>query len=412
MPLPLAVLPREQSFGENFGNAFSTGFSKGMSGYMDHLAQRNIGKLKEADTKRRLQRIPGLSEQDVEMLSLFPEPARETILNSYLEQLLSSGSQAPQEQSFMQQLSQPSQSDNPQVQRQRAAESLTAADFAGANDQPQETDQRIYTPEAQREFAKIAQQEQGEQNKPSLAKAVKNVRQESESKGKADKQTVQYYHDLLKAGSAIKDNSKVLKRMKHLITEEGGLPIAAFYKLFKDVEEKISPAVTASAGAAIGSVLGGVAGAAGGPAAIPGALSGAAIGGGIGTAVGAAVQPVVSLIRSAQTLTSPNTQEFEKLETQFLSGAKAIFGARITDTDLRAFLKSIPSLSQTDSGKLAIIRNMENFNKAAEIKADAAKKIHKLYGKVPADFEIILDEMTKDQLDKLSDDFVAGKQVK
>ena len=46
-------------------------------------------------------------------------------------------------------------------------------------------------------------------------------------------------------------------------------------------------------------------------------------------------------------LQSADSQEFNKLSNEFLKNAKNIFGARITDNDIKAFMKMVPSLSQT-----------------------------------------------------------------
>src|SRR5690606_29811545 len=99
-------------------------------------------------------------------------------------------------------------------------------------------------------------------------------------------------------------------------------------------------------------------------------VAGHAIGGPIGAVLGgtlgALIKPLAQLGKFGLGQLYKNTEEFVKLSNSFLRGAKTMFGSRITDADLRAFMKMVPTLSQTDSGKKAIIRNMKIFNKAAD----------------------------------------------
>lgn len=196
------------------------------------------------------------------------------------------------------------------------------------------------------------------------------------------------YIDKLQSGYEVaNEGGLVLDKMEKLI-DKGGLPIAAFYSLF-DKLEHVSPAVAGPLGAAAGTYIGGPVG--------------ALIGGGIG----ALVSPVATMLKYAQRLTSPNTEEFEKLSSSFVKQAKSIFGSRITDKDLEAFMKTIPTLAQTDKGKRAIIDNMRVFNKAAQIKYKAYKDIIKENNnKIPEDLEFQVEERSKPELDKISEKFL------
>lgn len=197
------------------------------------------------------------------------------------------------------------------------------------------------------------------------------------------------YIDKLQSGYEVaNEGGLVLDKMEKLI-DKGGLPIAAFYSLF-DKLEHVSPAVAGPLGAAAGTYIGGP--------------LGALVGGGIG----ALVSPVATMLKYAQRLTSPNTEEFEKLSSSFVKQAKSIFGSRITDKDLEAFMKTIPTLAQTDKGKKAIIENMRVFNKAAQIKYKAYKEVLKENNnKIPEDLEFQVEERAKPELDKISEKFLA-----
>lgn len=197
------------------------------------------------------------------------------------------------------------------------------------------------------------------------------------------------YIDKINANHEVADEADlVINKMESLI-DKGGLPIAGFYKLFDSLEKNVNPGVAGPLGAAAGTYLGGPVG--------------ALIGGGIG----ALISPVATALKYAQRQTSPNTEEFEKLSASFLKQAKAIFGNRITNTDLEYFMKTVPTLAQTDSGKRAIIKNMKTFNKAAQIRYKAYKDIIKENdNRIPADLEFQVEDRAKPELDKLAKDFV------
>jgi hypothetical protein len=231
-------------------------------------------------------------------------------------------------------------------------------------------------------------------------KEVKKLSKEERiAQREADKSTQKYYESILHGGESARQSDARLDRMERLV-KKGNLPFSAYYNLLKSLEENITPA----AGAGLGGVLGG---------ALGGALRGAATGGlggaAIGAGVGGVISPVVNLLRSIQKSASgPDLEEFEKLSAEFIKDAKGIFGSRITDADLSAFMKTVPTLSQTDAGKLRIIKNLKSFNKAASLRADALKKIIKENdGHRPADIELQVEERIKPQLDKISKEFVA-----
>jgi len=109
-------------------------------------------------------------------------------------------------------------------------------------------------------------------------------------------------------------------------------------------------------------------------------------------------------------LETADSQEFDKLSKEFLKGAKNVFGPRITDNDVRVFLKMVPDLSQAREGKLSIIHNMELFNQGKYIKNAAAKQILKENGGVlPSDFEMKVEELAAPQLDQLAERFKSGR---
>lgn len=203
----------------------------------------------------------------------------------------------------------------------------------------------------------------------------------------ADKETKKYFESALDLEKAADFSDIRLNKMENLI-KKGGLPISGFYNLFKSLEESVAPAYGAAAGAAAGGIGAGPVGAA------------------IGSAIGGLISPIGTLLRFAQRKTSPNLEEFEKLSNDFIKDAKSIFGPRITDADLKAFMATIPTLGQTDEGKLAIINNMKMFNKASRVRAEAVKEIIRENGnKRPANLQLMVEERIRPQLDQLSQEF-------
>jgi hypothetical protein len=227
-------------------------------------------------------------------------------------------------------------------------------------------------------------------------KAQSALRKEQIAEQKqADKESKKYYDAQLEVDKEASAADDRLGKMKRLVNK-GDLPIAAFYSLFKNLEESIPPQYGAAGGAALGAALGSV---------VPGI--GTAVGGITGGAIGGLIGPVSTALRYVQRKTSPDTEEFEKLSNQFIKGAKAVFGSRITDNDLKAYMAQIPTLANTDAGKLAIINDMEIVNQAEHARTRAMKQIIKENkGRRPADLQAQVEERAKPELDRLSRIFI------
>lgn len=234
------------------------------------------------------------------------------------------------------------------------------------------------------QLASLAQQQKAQQ----VTQQKESRKEQIEEQKRIDADTKKYYEDVLAKGDTAKKANKRLEKMKNLI-EKGKLPFSTLYNIINSLEE-VSPAYGGTAGATAGGLLGGPVGAA------------------IGGAAGALISPVASILRGIQRYTSPDTEEFEKLSADFIKDAKGIFGSRITDADLKAFLKTVPTLSQTDAGKRKIIDNLEVFNKATIAEEEALKEVLKENkGKRPANLQLLVQERTKEKLDEIADQFNA-----
>jgi hypothetical protein len=213
--------------------------------------------------------------------------------------------------------------------------------------------------------------------------------QERKTQHLANKESSEYLKEVAKGAKSAKESEVRLDKMTRLI-ERGKLPTATFYNLLKDLEE-LSPVKGAAAGAGIGAIAGG------GLNPITGAIGGA---------VGGLISPIASLLRSGQRLWNEDQELFEKLSAEFVRDAKSIFGSRITDADLTAFMQMVPTLGNTDQGKRKIIDNLKEFNRAALIKDKIAKELIKSNGgKRPANLQLLVDEVAEPALDKYAEDF-------
>lgn len=105
-------------------------------------------------------------------------------------------------------------------------------------------------------------------------------------------------------------------------------------------------------------------------------------------------------------LLTPESQEFDKLSSDFIKNAKDVFGSRITDRDLDYFLQTIPNLSQTNQGKAAVIRNLQLMNQGVQVKSRAARELLKYYkGRPPIDFKDQVERLAEPSLNKIAEEF-------
>lgn len=105
-------------------------------------------------------------------------------------------------------------------------------------------------------------------------------------------------------------------------------------------------------------------------------------------------------------LLNPESQQFEKLSNDFLKEAKAIFGSRLTDADLNAFLKTVPTLSQSNEGKARVIQSLREFNDATKTRKRVMDGIIKENnGHRPRNLDSLIEERSSAELDGLAEKF-------
>jgi chemotaxis protein histidine kinase CheA len=277
------------------------------------------------------------------------------------------GAQALQQQQLMKQLA-------PQVQRQPTGEQqaiLQAQAQEAQRAEPTLKQQIEQVRNQKRALAvanlpvnqAIALHQQLENKEKELRREAREERKEALEERKlsaveqryVDKETLPVYKEINDKAKASKDSNIRLGRMEHLINR-GQLSNTAFYNGIK----------------ALGKIPG----------------------------IGGYIESI------AESFLSPDTQEFEKLSTDFIKDAKQFFGNRITQQEVAMFLKTVPNLSQTNAGKHRVIRNMRIFNEAAGLRKKIMDEIIRdNNGKRPANLESLIEERAEPQLNALAEQF-------
>lgn len=223
----------------------------------------------------------------------------------------------------------------------------------------------------------LSEKQSTELTKLALGEKTKKQKAESAEQSRIDKLTQPFYTKTIEKAESAKPALKRLDRMKELI-HHGSLPISAFYNGIKGIREFESHIPL------------------------------------FGKVVNAVINSVGGVLDAVQKgIFATDTEEFEKLSNDFVREAKNIYGNRITNFELDNFMKLIPTLSQTDKGKLAIIRNLENMFQADKVKEKALKQVIKENkGKRPSDLEFQVEKRSKKKLDQLAKKFVSGAHAR
>lgn len=79
-------------------------------------------------------------------------------------------------------------------------------------------------------------------------------------------------------------------------------------------------------------------------------------------------------------LANTETQGFVKTVNDFLSEAKDLFGARVTDFDIKAFFRRLPSLANTTEGRRLIIDQMMTIDEITDLYNKSLKSVYDHYG--------------------------------
>lgn len=107
-----------------------------------------------------------------------------------------------------------------------------------------------------------------------------------------------------------------------------------------------------------------------------------------------------------QALRSPESEEFQKIQANFLKNAKDYFGGRISNYEVESFLKTIPTLSNSNEGRKRVIANLKRIARGAEQYNEALKEVlRENKGVPPFDLEQQIGDKIDKRLDKVSEQF-------
>ena len=195
-------------------------------------------------------------------------------------------------------------------------------------------------------------------------------------------ETKEYYNNTLKAAKAAESDEHILDRMSEL-EEKGSLPWTAAYNYWKDLSEKQVTTHIPIFGKLIDIVLSGVVNKSG---------------------------DIASGLQ--RRITARDTEEYEKLSASFLKSIGQYFKGSISQVEIENFLKTIPTLSQTQSGRMAIIRNMQSSIQLAKKEAQVMKDIiRENGGQRPKDLQFRVEEEMQPYKDEFAQQFKQGLPV-
>jgi hypothetical protein len=108
-------------------------------------------------------------------------------------------------------------------------------------------------------------------------------------------------------------------------------------------------------------------------------------------------------------LLTADAQEMEKLSQDFSKNAKDYFPGKILQTEFESFMRTIPSLSQSNEGRRKVMHNIDTLWDLQELYYKAKEDIiEENNGKIPPRLESLIEKRTKKESDKLSEKFAQG----
>lgn len=108
-------------------------------------------------------------------------------------------------------------------------------------------------------------------------------------------------------------------------------------------------------------------------------------------------------------LGNPDTEEFSKLEADFVRDVSKIFPGQIRVFEIQAYLRTVPGLMNSPEGQKAIIHNRRLLNEAKRVKHDEYKKIlNENGGRKPRNLDLLLEERTSERINDIGERFRNG----
>lgn len=111
-------------------------------------------------------------------------------------------------------------------------------------------------------------------------------------------------------------------------------------------------------------------------------------------------------------LNDPNSEEFDKLSKDMLKNIRTYFGARINAVEVENFLKTIPTLTNSQEGRNRVIDNLQMLLEPRKLMFDEYRRLREeglRSGKrLPVDLEETVLDNIAPQLDDIAKRFEAG----
>jgi hypothetical protein len=105
-------------------------------------------------------------------------------------------------------------------------------------------------------------------------------------------------------------------------------------------------------------------------------------------------------------LQNPLTEAYQKLENNFVKNVSDYFPGQVRVYEAQTYMKTIPSLLNSDEGKEIVAKNLQLEDKAKKLRYEAYKDIiNENKGKKPRNLDIQVLERTKNEMKKLGDEF-------
>lgn len=357
----MAIILDKPGFGSQLGSSFGTGLSKALEG----LAQNKFQQMQQRNLQQRQAR--GLSslfpQQQAEQLAEFDPLVLREILKQQLPML-----QESQLSKLVEGIAGNAEVEDNSVARmlsgQQTQQEITPEAIKTEQIRPKEAQYKSLAPgaiaaqEMQKLELRLNDPRINSAQKAKLRGAIESRQEKFEKKQELiDKNTNPFVEKINSDYEVAQAGDQRINRMKELI-KEGNLSNPAFASVLDTLEH---------------------------------------------------VVPSLGIGINLKWLLTPESQEFDKLSKDFLKDVKKIFGARVTDNEVRSFLKTIPTLSQSNEGKLRIINNMQLFNEASKSKKDVLNEILEENGGFrPRNIDQLVEKRSKKKIDEIAKRFEGG----
>jgi hypothetical protein len=364
----MAQIVNRDTIAERLGTGLGGGFARGL----DSLAQE---KLRAMHEQRALQKKhvedknfydaaikAGFPPEDAELFVQFSEPSRAKLLQQrfekkdVLQQNRAAGNAlnelfgASQEPAAEQQSAQPSGPTIAQPSKQGIPSEKTQV--GSAENASDRLKRALKTPGLTSEGRKQLLAQYNAEKKLEATEKIQEKRIDAKVEAEEKKQALESYKQISKEAKGAQEEDKKLKRIEEL-SKTGDLGSPAFNALAHGLKNLKLPW--------FGSI------------------------------------PVdVTFLQTA------DAQELDKLSTDFFRGAKDIFGARVTEGEIKLMLKALPNLLQSNAGRLRVVRSLRASNAARSLKKKTADKIIKENNnRIPNNLDELIEERVGDQLGNL-----------